>query len=146
MDRSDVLQSARHSDERLIRALTSSVIPVNFPPLRILKCTTGGFYDSEYRLAQCFIEYGKNINDFGMGYLLIKKNDVKTFKSFLSGREIEVGVRIGSEANVFNPDEEVFVFYGNDGSDTYKALITKRTKTGAASEDQSLLMLGIVRQ
>ena len=97
-------------------------------------------------MAQCFIEYGKNTNDFGMGYLLIKKNDVKTFKSFLSGREIEVGVRIGSEANVFNPDEEVFVFYGNDGSDTYKALITKRTKTGAASEDQSLLMLGIVRQ
>lgn len=81
-----------------------------------------------------------------MGYLLIKKNDVKTFKSFLSGREIEVGVRIGSQANVFNPDEEVFVFYGNDDNDTYKALITKRTKAGAASKDEALLMLGLVRQ
>jgi hypothetical protein len=81
-----------------------------------------------------------------MGYLWIKKNDVKTFKSFLSGREIEVGVRIGSLANVFNPDEEVDVFYGNDDTDSYKALITKRRKTGVTSEDQSLLMLGLVRR
>jgi len=81
-----------------------------------------------------------------MGYLLIKKNDVKTFKSFLSGHEIEVGVRIGSQANVFNPNEEVFVFYGSDDGDAYKAVITQRKKTPARAEDEALLMLGLVRR
>ena len=81
-----------------------------------------------------------------MGYLLIKKNDVKTFKTFLSGQEIEVGVRIGSQANVFNPNEEVFVFYGNDDNDGYKAVITQRKKTAACAENEALLMLGLVKQ
>lgn len=81
-----------------------------------------------------------------MGYLLIKKNDVKTFKSFLSGHEIEVGVRIGSQSNVFNPNEEVFVFYGNEDGDVYKAIITQRKKTPAQTEDEALVMLGLVRQ
>lgn len=81
-----------------------------------------------------------------MGYLLIKKDDVKTFKSFLSGNEIEVGVRIGAQANMFNPHEEVYVFYGNDDSDTYKALITRQKRAPATSEDHALLMLSLVRQ
>ncbi|MEX1241413.1 MAG: hypothetical protein WEB30_16955 [Cyclobacteriaceae bacterium] len=80
-----------------------------------------------------------------MGYLLIKKDDVKTFKSFLSGHEIEVGVRIGSQANIFRPDEEVYVFYGNDDSDTYKAKITRQKKSAANTDDQSFVMLGLVR-
>lgn len=81
-----------------------------------------------------------------MGYLLIKKNDVKTFKSFLSGHEIEVGVRIGSHADVFNPNEEVFVFYGSEDGDAYKAIITQRKKTPAHAENEAVLMLGLIKQ
>jgi hypothetical protein len=81
-----------------------------------------------------------------MGYLLIKKDDVKTFKSFLSGNEIEVGVRIGSGANVFDPDEEVYVFYGNDDSDTYKARITKQKRMPESPNDQSFVTLGLIKE
>jgi hypothetical protein len=80
-----------------------------------------------------------------MGYLLIKKDDVKTFKSFLLGKEIEVGVHIGSKANIFSPDDEVYVFYENEDSDTYKAKITRQKRSSANANDQSLLMLGLVR-
>lgn len=80
-----------------------------------------------------------------MSYLLIKKDDVKTFKSFLSGNEIEVGVRIGSGADVFHPDEEVYVFYGNDDSDTYKARITRQERQPAHPSDQTFLTLGLVK-
>ena len=81
-----------------------------------------------------------------MGYLLIKKNDAKTFKSFLSGNEIEVGVQVGEQANVFTPDEEVYVFFGNEDSDTYRAMITKRRKTQAATGKNSLVMLGLIKR
>lgn len=86
------------------------------------------------------------INFHRMGYLLIKKDDVKTFKSFLSGNEIEVGVRIGSGANIFHPNEEVYVFYGNDDSDTYKARITKQKRVAGNPDDESLVTLGIVKE
>ena len=77
-----------------------------------------------------------------MGYLLIKKNDLKTFKSFLSGNEIEVGVRVDSQANIFSADDEVYVFYGNDGTDTYKARITRQKR---ASGNTAVLLLGVVK-
>ncbi|HEX8039597.1 MAG TPA: hypothetical protein VF490_10610 [Chryseosolibacter sp.] len=80
-----------------------------------------------------------------MSYLMIKKDDVKTFKSFLSGNEIEVGVQIGEQANVFHPDDEVYVFYGNS-DDFYKAHITKRKRATAASGSRSFFMLGLVKQ
>lgn len=80
-----------------------------------------------------------------MSYLMIKKDDVKTFKSFLSGNEIEVGVQIGEQANLFHPDDEVYVFYGN-GEDIYKALITKRKRAPANSGNQSFFMLGLVKR
>lgn len=80
-----------------------------------------------------------------MGYLLIKKDDVKTFKSFLSGKEIEVGVRIGSSANIFRPDEEVYVFYGNDDSDTYKARITRKEHLSSNPSDHAFVTLGLVK-
>lgn len=80
-----------------------------------------------------------------MGYLLIKKDDVKTFKSFLSGNEIEVGVRIGSGANIFHPDEEVYVFYGNDDNDTYKARITRQERLSPNPGDQAFVTLGLVK-
>ncbi len=81
-----------------------------------------------------------------MGYLLIKKNDVKTFKSFLSGNEIEVGIRIGSRANIFHPDEEVYVFYENNDSDTYKARITKQKRISETPSDQTVMTLGLVKE
>ena len=82
-----------------------------------------------------------------MGYLLIKKDDVKTFKSFLSGNEIEVGVRVGSQANVFNPDEEVHIFYGNDDTETtYRARITRQKKVTTVPGNNALVMLGLVKQ
>jgi len=80
-----------------------------------------------------------------MGYLLIKKGDVKTFKSFLSGNEIEIGVRIGAGANIFHPNDEVYVFYGNDDSDTYKARITKQKRISESPSDQTLVTLGLVK-
>ena len=81
-----------------------------------------------------------------MVYLFIKKNDAKTFKSLLSGREIEVGVRIGSGANVFRPNDEVYVFYDNDSADTYKARITKQKRTSQNREDQTFLTLGLIKE
>ena len=77
-----------------------------------------------------------------MGYLLIKKDDVKTFKSFLSGNEIEVGIKVDSKANIFHQDEEVYVFYGNDGDDTYKARVTRQQR---AAENTSFLLLGLIK-
>ena len=81
-----------------------------------------------------------------MGYLLIKKDDVKVFKSFLNGKEIEVGVRIGSNANIFRPDDEVDVFYGNDDTDTYRARITRQKKSADISGGHAVVTLGLVRQ
>lgn len=81
-----------------------------------------------------------------MGYLLIKKDDVKTFKSFMSGNEIEVGVRLGAQANIFSPDEDVYVFYGGDDSDTYQARVTRQKRSPGATGDQALVMLGLVKR
>jgi len=81
-----------------------------------------------------------------MGYLLIKKGDVKTFKSFLNGKEIQVGVRIGSNANIFRPDDEIDVFYDGDDSDAYKARVTKQQKATDLAGGHSLITLGLVKQ
>ena len=82
-----------------------------------------------------------------MGYLLIKKDDVKTFRSFLSGNEIEVGVRVGSQANVFHPDEEVHIFYGNEDTETTnRARITGQNKLSTVPGNNALVMLGLVKQ
>lgn len=78
-----------------------------------------------------------------MGYLLIKKDDVKAFKSFLNGKEIEVGVRIGSNANIFHPDEEVDIFYENDDSDSYRARITRQISSNEVPGGHSLVTLAI---
>ncbi len=86
----------------------------------------------------------KNV-DF-MGYLLIKKNDVKTFKSFLSGNEIEVGVRIGAGAKIFQPNDEVYVFYDNDSLDTYKARVTRQKRSAQHTNDQTFVTLGLIKE
>ena len=82
-----------------------------------------------------------------MSYLFIKKNDVKTFKSFLSGKEIEVGILVSASANVFGADDEVEIFYGNENCDSYKARITRQIKKslGMGNGDQSLVMLCLVK-
>ena len=81
-----------------------------------------------------------------MSYLLIKKNDAKVFKAFLSGNEIEVSVLIGSQANVFDKDEEVYIFYDNGDSDSYKARVTRQRRWATTQGDQTLLMLGVVKR
>lgn len=78
-----------------------------------------------------------------MGYLLIKKNDAKTFKAFLSGNEIEVGVHVSAQDNTFSPDEEVFIFYDNDDTGTYRARVTRHRKV--VSDKNSFVMLGLVK-
>lgn len=81
-----------------------------------------------------------------MGYLLIKKDDVKVFKSFLNGKEIEVGVRVGSNANIFHTNEEVDIFYGNDDTDTYRARITSQKRSAEIPGGRALVTLGLVKQ
>jgi hypothetical protein len=78
-----------------------------------------------------------------MSYLLIKKNDAKIFKAFLSGNEIEVGVHVGAQDNTFNQDEEVFIFYDNDNSGTYRARVTRHRKV--VSDKNGFVMLGLVK-
>ena len=80
-----------------------------------------------------------------MGYLLIKKDDAKIFKSFLSGNEIEIGVRISAHSNAFRPNDEVYVFYGNSDTDTYKARITRQKRSSGSEGDHALLMLVLVK-
>jgi hypothetical protein len=79
-----------------------------------------------------------------MSYLLIKQNDVKTFKSFLSGREIEIGVFVNSNVNVFGTGEEVDLFYGDDYSDTYKAKIVRQKPSKIG--DKLLIQLGLIKR
>lgn len=81
-----------------------------------------------------------------MGYLLIKKDDVKVFKSFLNGKEIEVGVRISPNANIFRTNEEVDIFYGNDDTDTYRARITSQKRSAEIPGGHALVTLGLVKQ
>jgi hypothetical protein len=83
-------------------------------------------------------------NFWVMSYLFIRQNDVKTFKSFLSGKEIEVGVVVSPSANVFGTGDEVEIFYGNENCDPYRAKITRQNRKSA--NNQSLLMLGLVKR
>ena len=62
-----------------------------------------------------------------MSYLLIKENDSKIFKSFMSGNEIEIGVVVPAQSDIFNPGEVVDIFYGNN-HDTYQAKVVKQTR------------------
>jgi hypothetical protein len=83
-----------------------------------------------------------------MSYLLIKQNDVKTFKSFLSGKEIQVGVLVSPTANVFGTGEEVEIFYGNESCDSYKAKITRQDRKPhpLGNGNQAMVMLGLVKR
>jgi hypothetical protein len=80
-----------------------------------------------------------------MSYLLIKEDDSKIFKSFLSGNEIEVGVFVGSK-NEFGAGNEIEIFYGNENTSTYRAEIRKLlSTTPAGNSGRSLLMLSLAK-
>lgn len=83
-----------------------------------------------------------------MSYLLITQNEAKKFKSFLSGKEIEVSVMMSPSANIFRKGDEIEVFYGNDSCDTYKARITRQHRASDNAQNKARLqvMLGLVRK
>ena len=82
-----------------------------------------------------------------MSYVFIKKSDVKMFKSFLSGKEIEVGIRVSATANVFGTGDEVDIFYENDSFDSYRARIIRQNRKlhNMGAEQQALIMLCLVK-
>lgn len=81
-----------------------------------------------------------------MEYLLIKENDVKLFKAFLSGNEIEVGVVVGPTADSIKPGHLLEIFYGNDYTGTYTAQVKRHHKAEyGARRDRSLLMISLVK-
>jgi hypothetical protein len=99
-------------------------------------------------LARIFMLINMNSKNCVMSYLLIKQNDSKKFKSFLSGKEIEVGVVVSPTANIFGTGDEIEVFYGNESCDSYKAKITRQNKKShpLSNGSQAMLMLGLVRR
>jgi len=82
-----------------------------------------------------------------MSYLLIKENDAKIFKAFLSGRQIEVGVVVPAKSDMFIPGEEIEIFYG-EHADTYQAKVVsqKKLERRLSNEDQSFVMVGLQRR
>ena len=81
-----------------------------------------------------------------MSYLWIREDDSKTFRSFLSGNEIEVGFYVQGEKDVFGPGEEIEIFYGDESTDTYKAEIKRQRSTEPApNSGKSFLMLSLVK-
>ena len=81
-----------------------------------------------------------------MSYLFIKEDDFRTFKSFLSGNEIEVGVFVGSRTDEFGAGREIEIFYGNENTNTYRALITRLlSSTPAGKSGRSLLMMALAK-
>jgi hypothetical protein len=80
-----------------------------------------------------------------MSFLLIKEDDSKVFKSFLSGNEIEVGVYV-SKNNEFDAGREIEIFYGNENTSTYRAEIKKLlSNTPAGKSGKSLLMMSLAK-
>jgi hypothetical protein len=81
-----------------------------------------------------------------MSYLLIKQNEVKKFKAFLSGREIEVGVVIPAQSDIFGTGEEIEIFYG-ENSDTYKAKVMRQKKSDKPmNADHAFVMLSLLKR
>jgi hypothetical protein len=82
-----------------------------------------------------------------MSYLQIKQSDTKTFKAFMSGHQIEVGVVVQSETDVFGTGDEIEVFYGNENCDTYRAEIRGKKKLPLNNNaEHSYLMLSVLKR
>lgn len=78
---------------------------------------------------------------------MIKQSDVKKFKSFLSGKEIEVGIWLSNTANIFRPGDEVEIFYGEENCDAYRAKITRQKRAlPPGNSDQAMVMLGLQKR
>lgn len=78
-----------------------------------------------------------------MSYLQIKEKDVKTFKAFISGREIEVGVSVSPTSTIFRTGDEVEVLYG---SDFYKAKINQKKVINPPGKNQPLVTLSVLKR
>jgi hypothetical protein len=82
-----------------------------------------------------------------MSYLLIKENDTKIFKAFMSGSEIEIGVVVPAQSDIFSPGEVIDIFYGNN-HDTYQAKVVKQKKVDKplANNESSFLMVSLMKR
>lgn len=84
--------------------------------------------------------------DVNMSYLLIKEDDSKIFKSFLSGNEIEVGVFVASKNKEFDPGSQIEIFYGEENTNTYRAEVKKLlSTTPAGSSGRSFLKMSLAK-
>jgi hypothetical protein len=83
------------------------------------------------------------VSNLDMSYIFIKQSDSKIFKAFLSGHEIEVGVVISDQSDIFGTGDEIEIFYG-ENSDTYKAKVTRQKKfEKKVDNEQSFVTLGL---
>jgi hypothetical protein len=81
-----------------------------------------------------------------MSYLLIKEDDAKIFKAFLSGNEIEVGVFVGARSDEFDAGNEIEIFYGNENTSTYRAEVKRlMSATPTGQSGRSLVRMSLVR-
>ena len=81
-----------------------------------------------------------------MSYLLIKEDDSKIFKSFLSGNEIEVGVYVSSRNDGFDAGNEIEIVYGDENTSTYRAEIKRLlSNTPAGKSGRSLLKMSLAK-
>jgi hypothetical protein len=82
-----------------------------------------------------------------MSYIQIKQSDTKTFKAFMSGRQIEVGVVVQSQNDVFGTGDEIEIFYGNENCDSYKAEIRSRKKLPSSNDaEHAYVMLSLLKR
>jgi hypothetical protein len=87
-----------------------------------------------------------NLTIADMSYLLIKENDTKIFKAFMSGSEIEIGVVVSAQSDIFVPGEVIDIFYGNN-SDTYQAkVVKKRVEKPLPNNESSLLKVSLLKR
>jgi hypothetical protein len=80
-----------------------------------------------------------------MCYLWIKENDAKTFKAFLSGNEIEVGLYVNPSYQLFNTGNEIEIFYGEENTDAYRAEIKRQECMALPNPQKSFVKLSLVK-
>jgi hypothetical protein len=81
-----------------------------------------------------------------MSYLLIRQDDSRIFKSFMSGNEIEVGVLVSPKTVEFDAGKEIDIFYGEETTSTYRAEIKKlMSSTPTGKSGKSLLRMSLVK-
>lgn len=82
-----------------------------------------------------------------MSYLYIKQRDVKTFKAFLSGREVQLNVSVSPKTNMFDKGQEVEVFYGDDYSDSYPAqIVNQKLAAPVENAERAVITLSLQKR